>query len=276
MYQDEWNARLKYFETTDGRFTIEFVHLNAPFNEQTRTILMHAGFEIPSPAQVRYMQSVAPEEVRDDVMKYSRTWMDVVSMPETGKIALVADGLVMRQYGSVENLVEAHRHGEEYVIVPKENTQKRDTLYRHIQDLEQLGLAHVTNAGTRKLATADFGTEPIARFLHSDDEYRIDPAKIGAWLSDEQGNSSITFFLDNPCYVQKQNGIYVNKVRTGGCDYSFILNGFIRDLGNENGGAFGVRFIPALSGMRKNHTLEKRDAEVKGIADIIRHCHLSE
>ena len=149
---------IKTVQTYDGKYTVAYSYLERPFDEQVVIFAAH-GLMIPSPAQVRDMQEV--KDKTDDVMDYSRTVVDVVNMPEAGKIALVDDGIISVLYGGVNNLVDAHRKGKECVIVGKKDCQGRDTLYSILNGLDRNGRAIITEPGKMDLLTDEFGKNPV-------------------------------------------------------------------------------------------------------------------
>ena len=232
---------IKTLQTFDGKFNVSYAYLNAPYNEQVVTFLTN-GLNMPSPAQVRYMQAFNEDQ---SILNYSRTEMDVVNMPEVGKIALVARGIISRIYGTPKNIVNAHKKENEWMIVQKEDSTGKNELYNTLNGLEKIGYALTVEPGKKELPTDKFEEIPEAMFLHgSKQNIRIDAKMIGGWLKGEEFNN-ITLYLDDADYMKSQGGIYVNKILAGGAGVNFDISGGNGHNLNDDGGAFGVNFVPA-------------------------------
>lgn len=258
---------IRTVQTFDGRFNVGYSHLGGPYDKQV-IIFAANGLEMPSPAKVRYMQSF--KDKTDGVMGYSRTDMDVVNMPEAGQIALVDGGVISMLYGGVNSIVDAHRKGDECVIVGKKDNQGRDRLYGILRGLENHGRALIIEPGKKVLPTDKFSENPAARFLHGNEIYGINPNEIGRWLQ-EQGLKDVTLYLDDVDYMKSEGGgIYINKLRVAGPADSFCAFGnYGRLLGSSYVGAFGVRFTPAKGGSPKNYTIQERDEAAAVIRTVM-------
>lgn len=231
----------------DNRFEVDSKYLVAPFNAQT-LILNSGAKHLVMPAELGYMRT--GNNKGHFSMKYSRTGMPLLMVPEENKIVLIKDSAITNLYG--KTLKQAHETNQE-CLIPKE---ERALVYDFVKHLEKIGLAKSITPGSKTLSGKL--DEEITEYTFSDDAKGIRSTDYGKTITG-MGYNTINMFLDDLQTMGKQEGMYLNIVRVGGPGSCFLISSYNRNLGN-NGGAFGVCFKPA-EGSAQNLRYTSNDAQ---------------
>jgi hypothetical protein len=227
-----YNLKIDTQKSFDGRFDISSVYVEAPFHKQN-LLINSSGLHLVSPAELGFMRTDKPKN--HAFMKYSRSSMSSLMIPEEDKIVLVKSGALSNLYA--RDLVNAHADGKE-CLIPKED---KEMVYDLVTALERAGLAKTINPGNKTLsAKLD---EETSDFMFSDDDLRIKSSDYGRTLV-ANGRGIITAYFDDADYMKKQKGMYLNIVRVRSpADIFNVYGSGNWNLGDDDG-AFGVNFVP--------------------------------
>jgi len=238
------NLEMQVNKTNAGIYTVTYGRKEAPLDVQAAAFAAN-HLDIISPAQLGFLRA---KEGKGTFNPYSRTVADVFYDDRDGtQVVIAPDGAISRSgQVSIADLVDAHRHGKEYVI-PKD---QRDLVYAMVDEMINKGIAVIANPGQTYVNTSDLVQVELTSNLFSDKSLGINAQDYANWLQ-SQGREAISFFMDGKDYSQAQKSPYLNKLRVYGPGVDFVVVGNGRVLGN-NFGAFGVRFEKTAEGGAKN------------------------
>ena len=256
---NDYHLDIKEGKTTDKRFSVSYAYVRAPFDEQM-IAMTASGLSVVSSAIKGYLFS--DKNFRDAFSPYSRTNMDALDIPESGEVAFVKRGIISNLVG-IQNIVDAHRRGNPFMIQGAKDTKVRDRLYGLVKSLEKKRLVFRMPGGNRSYYTTKFG-EGALEFIFSDDDLRINAEDYGAVLKTDFNKNSIIVYLDAQDAIKKFKLPVLNVVRVFGPVSDFSVNGDnLRILSSISDGALGVSLSPAEGSAQKllYTRNDKRNAE---------------
>ncbi|MBI2549502.1 hypothetical protein HYW21_09240 [Candidatus Woesearchaeota archaeon] len=235
------NLEMKVSKTQAGLYTVTYGYKEAPLDVQEAAFAVH-GMHMVSPAELGFLRVQGP---KDTFNPYSRTNADVFYDDRTNQVVIVPDGAISNLVG-IPNLVEAHKQGRECVLP----NNQRDSVYGIVDEMLGKGTAFTANHGQTDILVSEFGQFELTSRLFSDESLRIKAQDYGDWLK-EQGRGSQSMVFGNKDYAKFQGGPYVNRLRVFGPDFGVNVDGDVRFLDCNDGGAFGVRFEKTAGGGAK-------------------------
>ena len=143
------NLEMQVSKTQVGIYVVTYGYKEAPLNVQEAAFALNQ-LGIVSPAQLGFLRAQGPKD--NTFNPYSRTNADVFYDDRTNQVVIVPDEAISKLVG-IDNLVDAHRQGKEYVI-PK---NQRDLVYAMADEMLRKDAAFTANHGKIDIPVSVFG-----------------------------------------------------------------------------------------------------------------------
>lgn len=236
-----------YGEINIGDKKISYNTNSAPLDEQIRTFKIE-GLHLASPAEIMYfISNIKYNPVYDEQITSSRTSMDFVYLPKQRTVALVKENIISTAYG-MHNLVNAHKKGRRFIIVPNNNRKEYNWFTDLLNDLKKDNLVYLLKPESVEISPDELD-EPLFEFIFNDRNLKNDSKKIKKFM--EKNDVFFSLYINIPKQFKDQPGISLNITKLSFSN-GLYLNAYDSILQQNSIEAFGMNITSSFRGYLKN------------------------